>query len=515
MTELNEYQREYVNAILELMGQGEKRISVLMPVGTGRTSVIFGTINQMNDGCVLIISDRKEVNGFIEQAAKDNDVKCDAYCITSIIGDTNNNSTIDTYNLVFLYDLRPYSRELLLKNNPFTDSTIIVSVGSAQFSIQSGDLSDDELFESINNLAQAMFKSSTFTPLVYKTKTVLDIRDLDSAEPDERIQLLKDLRKKRKEIVHGIAEFHNTFESNKEKQKLKELEELNAYLQRKLEFDEKLLTAVGINIDKVNSSFERIERLRSKLEDRFYLADGSIDESVIAQFEGEVAREVVQLTKQTLTIETKERYEDILKGYLTNKVWEMLSSDSRLYLVSSKMSYEAMTKMENCSELDFSGVCLQITKTLDEEMTERLYSRYTRWLREKYNPDYDIYSWPRALIKENRKTGEYEVIPENEFTLGTIKHVLGVDDSGNIKNNYTFSLFKRFAKQELYISGLSDNQIENNIKNIGLYVEKVRTTYRNPAAHRHSLDVISAEACMGYMIETYKKLKEMLQDMKS
>lgn len=83
-----------------------------------------------------------------------------------------------------------------------------------------------------------------------------------------------------------------------------------------------------------------------------------------------------------------------------------------------------------------------------------------------------------------------------------------------IKDESTFDMFKVFAKEELYVAEISNEQCEQKIKNIVKYVEKVRVDYRNPAAHRNSLNAISAEACMGYMIETYKKLKEILEDMK-
>lgn len=77
-----------------------------------------------------------------------------------------------------------------------------------------------------------------------------------------------------------------------------------------------------------------------------------------------------------------------------------------------------------------------------------------------------------------------------------------------------FCMFKKFAKEELYLPMILYEECEQKIKNIVKYVEKVRVDYRNPAAHRHSLDAVSAEACMGYIIETYKKLKEILEDMK-
>lgn len=87
-------------------------------------------------------------------------------------------------------------------------------------------------------------------------------------------------------------------------------------------------------------------------------------------------------------------------------------------------------------------------------------------------------------------------LENNNFTLGTVMYVIECNIEGTIKNNYVYNKFKEFAKRELYRNSLSEEERECRIKNIVKYVEKVRVDYRNPAAHRNSLNAISAESCI-------------------
>lgn len=300
-------------------------------------------------------------------------------------------------------------------------------------------------------------------------------------------------------LTKGLQDVSNT-------EDVHELKNIIQLLQRKMTYQTQLLASVGIPSDLIDEEFRRIEELREALSTSFYDAEKNIIESTIAQFETAVAESVTKLTKKIITLENQERYEDILKSLLSEKVWNMLSDISRNFLITAKMNYEAFSRIENGEKLDHSGVCLLITKVLDIEVTKRLYEKYGEYLQEQYT----LEEWPKAML--NRKCTS--MIQAKDFTLGTVAYVIGCNKNGVIKDETVFCMFKKFAKEELYVPMISYEECEQKIKNIVKYVEKVRVDYRNPAAHRHSLDAVSAEACMGYMIETYKKLKEILEDMK-
>ncbi|MBR3599586.1 MAG: hypothetical protein IKL53_06880, partial [Lachnospiraceae bacterium] len=173
---------------------------------------------------------------------------------------------------------------------------------------------------------------------------------------------------------------------------------------------------------------------------------------------------------------------------------------------TAKYSYESMMKSEDKDKMDFSGVCLLITKVLDIEIARRLYEQYGEYLDRNFSKD----AWPKSMLNDDRT----ELLDSKDFTLGTVMYVVGCDANGSIKSTYVYNKFKEFALEELYNSNLTVQEIEEQVKNIVKCVEKVRIDFRNPSAHRNSLNAISAEACMGYMIDTYKKLREILEDMR-
>lgn len=44
------------------------------------------------------------------------------------------------------------------------------------------------------------------------------------------------------------------------------------------------------------------------------------------------------------------------------------------------------------------------------------------------------------------------------------------------------------------------------------YVFRIKDDYRNKAAHKNSMDVVSAKECLDYVIEVQRVLGQMLED---
>ena len=59
-------------------------------------------------------------------------------------------------------------------------------------------------------------------------------------------------------------------------------------------------------------------------------------------------------------------------------------------------------------------------------------------------------------------------------------------------------------------SELSDEKIRETLFEYGEYVDKIRTDYRNPAAHTNELKKIDAEECFKFVLDAQKVLKIML-----
>ena len=215
----------------------------------------------------------------------------------------------------------------------------------------------------------------------------------------------------------------------------------------------------------------------------------------------------MKITSKMMTSANRSNYESIMIDQLGETVWnKQLSERSRTYLVSSMMTFDSMNKLADRDTLDYSGVCLQVTKVLDEEMTARFYTQFKRYLLRTCLLD----DWPQAM---KTKYGD-EPLEINDFTLGSITYVIGVGMNGRVYDSSAFSLVQKFAKACLYKDGMSDREIRDHLIKCVECAEKTRRDYRNPAAHREAMSYISARECIDYLIEQTKMLKQVLQDMK-
>ncbi len=511
------YQEECANQVYNLVCRGKRKITILVPAGAGKTaiSVLIAEKICRSNQKAFIVTERQEgvesCNDIIQELGADS-----VQCITldHLISEKLN------AELYVLYALRPMARKRIAEYLGKNNSSIVVSLGEPHFEA-TGTRADyvvnTEGFD-INievNEASASFARlvayyklmRNAKPLVYCTEGIIDIRDIMTATSQEKNALSEILKEDRNRLAQEMCQLSSEATANNDSELLEVIEKQK----RQLQYYEQLLVSCGIPKTTLDEEFEKIESLREKMKNDFYNADGSVNESAMSQFETAVAESVIRATRHVLTLENMDRYEDDLKDQMSEDVWKnKLSDDSRSCLITAKMNYESMLQMENKKELDYSGVCLLVTKALDVEMYRRLYTSYVDYLDKKYKRPGNLERWPNSILNKDRT----DVLEAKDFTLGSVMFVVGVDREGNVKNSYVYRLFKEYAKDELYKRSLTDSEREIRVKNMVKYVEKVRMDYRNPSAHRNAMDYVTAEACMDYMLETYKKIKEILEDMR-
>lgn len=512
------YQIECIEKVFNMICAGNRRISILVPAGSGKTLMAVMLAEKV---CpvyrkAIFLTDRIEIK---EQCAN----YIESLEIKNVVCEITEHFLLEggDYELVVLFDIRPAVREKLEKYFQNDVRTIIISYGNPAFEkkrdsvvdlqyegilVERQSSQDEDNANSLTRLVAYYTRMGGFQPLVYATKKLIDIRDIFAASNEEKEVLVEQIENDKNRLVQDISMLKDAMEDIPDTNDVNELKSIIERLQRKVSYETQLLVSVGIPQDLIDEEFDKIEKLRTELGPYFYDKENNIVESIISKFETAVAESVAKLTRKVITLENQDRYQDILKEQLSENVWNKLSDNSKNFLVTAKMNFEAMSKSDNGTELDYSGVCLLITKVLDIEIARRLYGKYIKYLQRNYTID----KWPKSMLNKERSN----YLEANNFTLGTVMYVIGCNAEGLIKNNYAYNKFSEFAKKELYTYGLSETEREYRIKNIVKYVEKVRIDYRNPAAHRNSISAISAEECMGYMIETYRKLKEILEDMK-
>lgn len=512
------FQMECAQRVYDKICEGKRNITILVPNGSGKTIISLLIAEKVCTSYqkALIVADRAEIvascNGMIEQYGAKS-IEC--ISIDEVI---NKQIVVD---LFILYSLRPLSRKRMKEYFDNKVGTIVISIGEPLFekhtnsvdyvvNMNGTDLLIEEkkdVSSSLARLVEYYRKLGNIQPLVYSTESIIDIRDIISADNDEKKLLSEQIRNDRNRMAHEVVQLSNIV-IDPQYEDLKIIVEKQ---QRKLDYYEQLLACCGIPKDTLDKEFEDIERLREELKDDFYNSDGSINEVVMSQFETAVAESVVRCTRHVLTLENRDIYVDILKDLVSEDVWEnKLCEESKSFLITAKMNYEAMMGMENKEELEYSGVCLLVTKALDVEISRRIYDGYVDYLKKKFPCSNSLNSWPNTMLNKEHS----DVLESKDFTLGTVKFAVGINEHGSVVNNYVYRIFKQYAKDELYNRSVSDSVRLEKIKNMVSSVEKVRVDYRNPSAHRNALDYITAEACMDYMLETYKKLKEILEDMR-
>ena len=511
------YQDECAERVYRLVCDGAKKKTILVPTGSGKTMIASLIVEKIcsTDQRAFLVADNKEIvescSGMLRELGN-NHIKC--ITLERLLAEKQN------ADLYILYSLRPTGRNKMAEYLSDDNSTIVVSLGEPRFEALESrggyEVKTDNVDYAIevgapsNLLARLMLyykKMGNIPPLVYATDSIIDIRDIMDASLQEKNSLCEKLKQDRNRLVHEINLISMETVSTNDSVLL----EMNAKLKRKCQYYEQILAGCGISKPTLDEEFEKIELLREKLKDKFHNSDGTINETIISQFETTVAESVVRITKHILTLENRDRYEDKLMELIPEDIWKnKLSDESRLFLITAMMNYESMILMDNWEELDYSGVCLLVTKAFDVEISRRLYTSYIEYLDRKYGRSENIINWPNSMLNRERSG----VLEAKDFTLGSVKFVIGVDEKGCIRNNYVHRQFNQYARDVLYKRSLTDSDCEIKTRDMVIYVEKVRNDYRNPSAHRKAIDYVTAEACMDYMLVTSKIIEKILENMK-
>lgn len=183
--------------------------------------------------------------------------------------------------------------------------------------------------------------------------------------------------------------------------------------------------------------------------------------------------------------------------------WNKMENESRRFLISSKFIFNNLIGLQDI--VDYSGVCLLVTKALEVEMGKRFCKNFLAYLNGKYEKNY--VQFPTGLINQYGKP-----IKPKQFTLGSVAYVLCHLEAKNItkeqsRNNKAKLL--EYAREKLFV-GKPDNEIMDILDDYAESVEEVKNNYRNPSAHTNELKRINAVECFDLVIDVEKLMKKML-----
>ena len=155
-------------------------------------------------------------------------------------------------------------------------------------------------------------------------------------------------------------------------------------------------------------------------------------------------------------------------------------------------------------------------------MTERFYKKYCAYLQNRFGSDLEgITNWPKELVyrdmDENLGRKINKPKPEYKFMLGSIAHVLCYDPDDEMNQAQPtpdLNTAIEFANRELFEEEKSFDEAKRVLHDIAKEVETIRLKYRNPSAHKDSINKASAAECINYMIEVERIMVKILNYLK-
>lgn len=506
VTTAQDYHNNYV-AQLAYDIEFNKHLSVLMPAMLGLYPLPLRLYDALDFRCreYIIVDDPEDVGVFNEMLISQHQeektiypIKYEAFLEKKPKG-----------GCYVLFDLPQDKRLELTKSLKDEKDSVVISIGKLKTEESKAKSSlVNQTSDVLSELYQITMQDGKPHCMIFPVNSILDIRDIGFADEEEKPKLVSTLYKicSAYEKDYGVKDLQTSATGSEEKiiQYRKALEERD--------FEISILKAVaasaGADMTGLEKGIKEVQALKQAFSAEYdKTQDAFIQEKLESDFQNNVSELLVKITSNMLTVVNRDKYEKMIVESLGEDVWKnKLSERSRTYLISAMMTYDSMNKLEDKSSLDYSGVCLQITKVLDEEMTARFYTQYKSFLFKNYLFD----KWPEAM----KSRYGYDPISANDFTLGTISPLFGIDVRGNIVDQASFGMVKSFAREVLYKPELKEIDIQRGLFSIVACTEKTRKDYRNPAAHRESMPYISAKECIDYLVEQTKMLKVILQNMR-
>lgn len=223
-------------------------------------------------------------------------------------------------------------------------------------------------------------------------------------------------------------------------------------------------------------------------------------EKIISDFANKCVKKIRNSFEIT-SIDDYELEKEILIESLGKDNWNKLSEQSKTFLITAKITFNKLNELEDI--IDYSGVCLLVTKALEVELSKRFFKGFKKTFKGKPKSEYHT-----SLLDRNKNY----VLKDNRCTLGTITYIFGQNEDKVPKYEYESNLLKiiDYSKNN-YFTNLDSEIVQEKIIYYGELVETIRVKYRNPAAHTKELKCPIAKNCFNYILDDEQVLKTMLE----
>ncbi len=190
--------------------------------------------------------------------------------------------------------------------------------------------------------------------------------------------------------------------------------------------------------------------------------------------------------------------------------WGKIGDDARRFLISSKFMYAKLADVEDI--VDYSGVCLLITKALELELGKRFCIDYIQYYKNAHPGREGRYGAPLPIVNKYRR-----YIKPEAFTLGSFPFIIGCryasdiseGEKRNIRNGILEYVKNTILKS--YSETHDEEQVLDLLDEYAEEVDRVREEYRNPSAHTNALTRINAKECFDLVLDVEKLLRRIIE----
>ena len=326
---------------------------------------------------------------------------------------------------------------------------------------------------------------------IYEYKNNQFYRIVDIPDPNNYKRSFNDTELKQMQVADNSFDVHALF--NK----------LNV-IQQGVETANKKLDKISDQIEELSRKISTYQSIVSKQLE--YFDDEQQQDVLLKSLSDAYADDVERHINKDIDLESKDETTEIISD-IGKDVWNKLSNETQKYIITAKVTYNKLQELDNL--IDYSGVCLLMSKAIELELSKRFCRGYVNFYKEKYD-DYD--NAPANMLTKNKK-----YMKEKDFTLGSFKYITansfieGLSEEDKEKN---IRIFMEFLKEEIcltYYEKYGEDKTKNKIKELVNDVEEIRNRYRNPAAHINSLQKTQAKECLDFVIYVEKILKKMIE----
>ena len=171
--------------------------------------------------------------------------------------------------------------------------------------------------------------------------------------------------------------------------------------------------------------------------------------------------------ENTIAKKDFKREQDRLIKSLTDKNWKKLSRQSQTWLTTSIITYKGIKKLNNV--VDYSGVCLLITKAIEIELRKRFYKGFSNYLNKHYEKNY--YEYHTSLLKNPpHYKHNYRLRKNKDCDLGRITYILCYKKDEDITDEkiHQNNLDKLIEySQPKYFKDLNEKEVEDLLYTYG------------------------------------------------